>query len=85
MFPVKDFIKVITIERYVLIIPVLTEEEKRTYHEIDADNTYTINLNKRGWNKAGNDLIFVEELEDWYPAEIFNITEIKRNGPRSTK
>lgn len=85
MYPVEDFAKIIPIDKYVLIIPVLTEDERLIYNEIDMNDTYTINLNKRGWNRAGADLIYVEELEDWFPAELFNITEIRRNGPRSTK
>jgi len=85
MYPVEEFTRVIPVDKYVLIIPVLTESEKCIYDEVDADDTYTINLNKKGWNKTGDDLIFVEELEDWYPAELFNITDIRRNGPRSTQ
>jgi len=84
MYEIEDFIKLVPIDKFVYVIPILTEDEKRIFHEVDSEVSYTINLNKKGWNKEGTDLVFIEELENWYPACLFNITEIKKDGPRST-
>ena len=85
MYPVKKFIKIAPIDRYVIIIPLLSGWEIDVYKEIKIGDTYTTNLSKRGWSKDKTDFIYVEELKDWYPAKLFNITEITINGPRSTK
>ena len=83
MYEIDEFIEIIPIDCYVYAIPILTPDEKVIFAAIDSEKSYTINLNKKGWNRHGVDLIYIEELKDWYPAELFNITEIKKDGPRS--
>ena len=79
MIPVKNFIKVITRNVFVIVLPELYESEEDAYPTINIHQTYTTNLNKKGFD-GETELIYIEELSNWYPKFLFHITDIVRKN-----